>query len=65
MYFLSFLSVEVFVDLFEAFVGYVGVDLSGGNVGMTEHNLDASQIGAVFKKIGGEAVTDDVRSDFF
>lgn len=32
---------------------------------MAEHGLDGANVGAVEKEVGGEAMADDVRSDFF
>ena len=41
----------------EVGVGDVGVDLGGGDVGVAEHGLDATEVGAVHEKVGGERVT--------
>ena len=45
------------------FVGYVGIDLGGGYVGVAEEGLDGAEVGAVFEEVGGEGVADDVGSD--
>ncbi len=37
------------MNFFEMLVSDVGVDLSGGNVGVAEHGLDGAEIGAVHK----------------
>ena len=46
-------------------VGDVGVDLSGGDIGVAEESLDTAEVGAVGEEIGGENMADDVRGDFF
>jgi len=51
------------VDGFEAFLIDVGVDLSGGDIGVAEEFLDDSEVGAVFEKVGGEGVAQEVRVD--
>lgn len=38
---------EFFVDFSEMRVGDVSVDLGGADVGMAEHSLDATKVGAV------------------
>ena len=35
------------VDFFEVGVGDVSVDLSGGDVGVAEHGLDSTEVGAI------------------
>ena len=52
------------MDLAEVFVGHVRIDLRGCDVGVPEKCLDRTQIGTVFKEIGGKRVANDVRSDF-
>lgn len=47
----------------EAFGGDVGVDLGGGELGVTEHFLDAAEVGAGVEQVGGEAVAEFVRRD--
>ena len=49
-----FLTMIFFVDFFQVFVGVVGVDLRGSDVGVPEHHLDRADVGAVLQKIGGE-----------
>lgn len=56
-------GVEFLVDFFEMGVGDVGVDLSGGDVGVAEHGLDGTEVGAVHKEVGGEAVAEGVGRD--
>ena len=41
-------------------VDHVGVDLGGGDVGMTQH-LDTAQVGAAFQQVAGEGVAQHVR----
>jgi len=43
----------------------VGVDLGGADGAVAEKGLDASDVGAVLKKIGGETVAKNVGSDLF
>jgi hypothetical protein len=45
---------EPFVHTLEVWIGYVRVNLSGGNIAMTKHSLYAAQIGTVHKKIGSK-----------
>ena len=51
---------EFFVDFFKVSIRNVGVDLGGGDVAVAEHGLDASKVGAVHEKVGGEAVAHGV-----
>ena len=43
----------------------VGVDLRGGDVGVSEQFLEGAQIGARFEQMGGETVPEGVAADFF
>ena len=52
------------MDGAEAVLVDVGVDLGGGDVGMAEHFLDDSEVGAVVEEVGGEAVAELVGMDF-
>ena len=38
---------EFFVDLGQMFVGDVGIDLRGGDVGMAQECLDGAEVGSV------------------
>lgn len=49
------------MDVFEFAVGDVGVDLRGGNVGVSQQCLHRADVGAVHQKIGGELVAQLVR----
>ena len=40
---------KIFVDIAELFVGNVGINLGGGDVGMAEKGLDGTDIGAVLQ----------------
>ena len=40
------------VQRFHPCTGDVGVDLCGGEVGMTQQKLDDAQVGAVIKQVG-------------
>ncbi len=35
-------------------VGDVGVNLGGGNVGVTKHRLNGADVSAIHEKVGGE-----------
>ena len=47
--------------LLQAFVGNVGVDLRGGNVGVPQQCLHHAQIGAVVHQMRGKGVAQIVR----
>ena len=49
----------------QLFVRHVGIYLGGGDVGVAKEGLDGAEIGAVGEQVGGKAMTDDMRSDFF
>lgn len=61
---LSF-RMKFFVDFAQLFVSDVGVDLGGGNVGMTEHHLDTADVCTVGKEISRERVAEDMWRHFF
>src|SRR5262245_60330843 len=42
---------------------HMGVDLRCRNVGMAQHRLDRTQIGAAFEQVTGERVAQDVRRE--
>ena len=56
-------GVELAVDVFEAFLVDVGVDLGGSDVGVAEEFLDDAQVGAVLQEVGGERVAEEVWVD--
>jgi hypothetical protein len=49
------------VQRLQSFLGDVGVNLCGGDVGMPEQHLHHAQIGAVVEQVGGEGVAQRVR----
>ena len=51
------------VDLFEAFIGDVGVDFGGGDLGMTQEFLDSAKVSSIREKVRGKGVAKDMRSD--
>jgi hypothetical protein len=44
-------------------VGYVRVELRGGEIGMAEHLLDRTQVGASLEEVSGERVAEQVGVD--
>src|SRR3989304_9307375 len=57
-------GVEFFVHVSQLFVGDMGINLGGGDVGMTKHYLNGTNISTIGKQISGKAVSNDVRSHF-
>ncbi len=51
-------------DAFEAFTGDVGVDLCGGDVGVSEHFLYGEEVCAVGEEVCGEGVSELVGGNF-
>ena len=39
----------------------MGINLGGGNIGMTEKELDGTEICASFQEVGGKGMAQDVR----
>ncbi len=54
---------EGLVYLFEMFVGDMRIDLGRDNGSMSEHGLNAADIGTVHEQIGRKAVAQSVRMD--
>ena len=52
-----------FVDFFEVFRTYVGVDLGGRQVAVAEHFLDTAQIASPVQQVGSEGVAEGVGAD--
>ena len=52
---------EGFVDLLEPFFVHMGIDLGGGDVGMTKHFLDDAEVGAAAEEVGGKGMAQEVR----
>ena len=46
-------------------IGYMRINLGGGNIGMAEHGLNRANIGAVHEEIGGEGMAKSMRGDMF
>lgn len=57
-------GVEFFMNFFQPLLLDMGVDLGGGNVGMTEHHLNSPEIGTIGEKVGGKGMADHVRGNF-
>ena len=51
------------VGVTQAFLGDVGVDLGGGEGGVPQEGLDASQVGSIVEQVGGEGVSQLVGGD--
>ena len=51
------------VNLPQELVVDVGINLSGGNIGVPEQFLDHPQVGSVLEEVGGEGVAQEVRVD--
>ena len=56
---------KFFMNISQVFIGHMGVNLGGANVGVAKHCLDGTDIGAVGKQVGGKNMTDNMRSYFF
>jgi hypothetical protein len=55
--------VRLEVQLTTSPIGYVCVELGCREIGMTEHFLNAPQVGASFEEVGGERVAEQVGVD--
>jgi len=53
-------GMELFVDFVETLLVDVGVDLGGGDVGVSEEFLDDAEVGTAFEEVGGEGVAEEV-----
>ena len=42
---------------------HVGVDFGGSDAFMAQHTLDGTQIGTTFQQVGGERMTECMRTD--
>ena len=56
--------VILFINLFNALFGHVGVNLRRGNIGMAEHHLHGAQVGAVLEQVRGKGVAQHMRREF-
>lgn len=55
---------KLLVHFTELFVGDVGVDLGGGDIGVAEHHLHTADVGAIGEEIGRKGVAKHMGSDF-
>ena len=62
---LFFLGVKLLVHAFELLICDMGVDLGGGDGGMSKHGLHAADVSSVCQKVSGEAVAQGVRMHIF
>ena len=53
-----------FMDFPEVFLVNVGIYLGGCHVGVSEHFLDASEVGAALEEMGAETVSEGVGCNF-
>ncbi len=53
------------MDVFEALVSNVSINLGGSNGRMAEHSLDASNVCTVGQQVSGKAMTQGVRMNIF
>ena len=53
------------MDVAEAFVGEVRVDLGGRDLGVAEEHLHGAEVGAGLQEVGRKGVAQAVRRDFF
>lgn len=51
-------GMKLLVDRFESFLVNMGVNLGCGDVGMAEHNLYRTKIGAMCKEVGGKRMAE-------
>src|SRR5580704_19292849 len=49
------------INLLQSFFDYVRVNLRGGYIGMAEHHLHRTEIGAAIEQMSGKAVPQHVR----
>ena len=49
------------VNLFQPFARDMSIDLRGGNVGMSEHQLHRAEVGAVCEQVRGKGMPEHVR----
>jgi len=55
--------VKLLVEFFQSAAGDLGVDLGGGQIGMAQHRLDRSQVGAALQKVRGKGMSQHVRGN--
>ncbi len=47
----------------QVILGDMGVDLGGGDIGMTQQGLDAAQVRAALHQMGGEGMAQHMRTE--
>lgn len=52
-----------FINSGQLLMGNMGINLSGGNISMTQKLLDGAQVGAIIQQMGGKAVPEGVGMD--
>src|SRR6476619_4232833 len=57
------MRVRLEIQLTPPAIGYVRVQLRGGEIGMSEHFLNCPQVGASLEQVRGERVAQEVRVD--
>jgi len=53
------------MNILEATLLHMSINLRGGNVGMAEHHLDRTQVSPVIEEVGGERVPKHMRKNSF
>jgi hypothetical protein len=57
------MRVRLEIQLTPPAIGYVRVQLRGGEIGMSKHFLNRPQVGASLEQVRGERVAQEVRVD--
>ena len=52
----GFPRMKLAMNFLEPRASYVGINLRGRDIGMAEHRLHGTEIGAAFEKVGGEGM---------
>ncbi len=53
------------MHLLETALIHMGVDLSRGDVGMTQHLLDDTEVSTIIQEVGGKGMPQEVRVNVF
>ena len=56
-------ALKFVVHFLEMRVGYVSVDLGGGDIAVPQHRLNRAQVGAIHQQVGSKRVAQSVRGD--
>lgn len=56
-------GVRLFKGRTQPLIGHMGVDLRGGQRRMPENLLDAAEVGAALKQVGGHGMPKSVRTE--